>query len=170
MARDDDGDRVVAVGEADGAHCSRFIEAFGNVAITACGTERDARQFFPDAELKFRASSVEGDLEGLPTFVKILTQLTFRRIEVQIIWVVHRAATSRFEMSEEQPGESVLGSEEHQGTNRAGDLPRAGDVWREIFHGTSIGQLEIKRNREARDTEFFLKFFFRPCDAVHPYI
>ena len=68
MARDDDGKRVAAIGEADGANGGGVADALGQFAVGDGDAVRDLLQGFPDAALEGSAAerfTVDRELKPL---------------------------------------------------------------------------------------------------------
>ena len=63
MARNDDRDRVAAVGQPHGTCRARGTDLFGDLAVRPGFPIRDCQQRLPDPALKFAAPQIELNLE-----------------------------------------------------------------------------------------------------------
>jgi hypothetical protein len=86
VARNNDRDRVVAVGQADGASGARSADLFCNLTIGPGLTERDRQQRLPDSPLKLGASQIELEVEGGELAGKLRVQLVHCVVERLGIW------------------------------------------------------------------------------------
>ena len=75
MAGHDDGDRIAAVGGADGAGRTGLAQALGQLPVGARLAVRDLQQAVPDRALERRAGEVQRQVEALAQSGEIFTKL-----------------------------------------------------------------------------------------------
>src|SRR5207248_4306064 len=75
VAGHDDGDRILAVGGADGAGGARVAEAARQLAVARSRAVRDGAQDVPHASLKCRANRGKREVEGRAAAGEVLSQL-----------------------------------------------------------------------------------------------
>lgn len=71
VARDDDGDGVLAVGGAHGSDSLGVANGVGDVLVGEEATVRDGEEFLPDALLEGRAGRFQGEVESLALALEI---------------------------------------------------------------------------------------------------
>lgn len=81
MARNDDGDGILAVGEADRTGCVRFADAAREFAVGNGFTEGDELKILPNFELKFGAVEGEWEIELFQFASKVGFELAHRFLE-----------------------------------------------------------------------------------------
>src|SRR5712671_949789 len=75
VARDDDRNRILAVGEADGARRELVAELLGERAVARGRAVRDLAQGVPHTMLECRTKRLERQVEGRPRAREILLEL-----------------------------------------------------------------------------------------------
>jgi hypothetical protein len=114
MARDNDRNRISAVGVSDGARRGRPADALGELGVSNRCAEGNSDQFSPNTLLKFGADEFQRDIEVLPVTAKVFGKLLANRDEwhVRLLPRRFRAQPASVLRHEQSGDESPVTSDE----------------------------------------------------------
>ena len=97
MARHDDADAVLTIGESDGACAAWIVESGRELPVGDGFSERDINERVPDFGLPLRSGTVEGDRESRELAFEVSVELVLELIEERVIALDHLRIKRGFE-------------------------------------------------------------------------